>query len=369
MTLIRLVLADIRAGRLRSLVAAAAITPIVFAHLVLVAVAGSLAEAPTGGGRVLAIVSSNPLDPGTGRLDMATLDRLVAAGGPGVAAATPMIFRPVKIGDTIFQIRAVDLADWESAEGLRLLEGRYPAPGADEVAITEGIADTTSWRVGDAIEVFGTRFTVTAVVRAPGTKFASLWMDFDRADRLFETGGTFQTATITLTPDSDPETVRSAIDTAAGGLLSVYYEDEINELQGAGLSAASDLSVLGTSIGIAVLAFGSFNLTAVALAERSSDLGIARVVGVSRRVLTVFASLRSAILSLGGFAAGAAITAAYLATRPTVTLRSFVVTPRLAGSEVVLGLVVTVVATLAGAWVAAWRAAARPPRDLLEARA
>jgi putative ABC transport system permease protein len=367
-TLIRLVLADIRSGRFRSFVAAAAVVPIVFAHLVLVAVAGSLSEAPAGGGRSLAIVSSTPLDPATGRLDSATLDRLVAAGGPGVAAATPMIFRPVKIDETIFQLRAVDLGDWESAQGLRLLEGRYPAAGADELAVTEGIADTTSWGVGDTFEVFGARFTITAIVRAPGTKFASLWMDFGRADRLFETEGTFQSATLQLTPDSDPEEIRAAIDAAAEGRFSVYYEDEINELQGAGLSAASDLSVLGTSIGIAVLAFGSFNLTAVALAERSADLGIARVLGVSRRALTAFASVRSAVLSLGGFAVGAAVTWGFLATRPAVTLRSFVVTPRLTFSEVLLGLGVTAVATLAGAWIAAWRAAARPPRQLLEAR-
>jgi len=367
-TLLRLVLADLRAGRFRSIVAAAAIAPIVFAHLVLVAVAGSLAEAPTGGGRALVIVSSNPLDPSTGRLDQVTLDRLLAAGGPGVESAAPLIFRPVKIGDTIFQLRAARLSEWEGVESLRLLDGRYPDPSADEIAVTEGVADTAGWRVGDTIEVFSTTFDVTAVVRAPGTKFASLWMDFDRADALFETRGTFQSATLQLTPDSDPEAIRLAIAAAAEGRFGVYYEDEINQLQGAGLSAASDLSVLGTAIGIAVLAFGSFNLTAVALAERSSDLGIARVLGVSRRALTLFASVRSAVLSLGGFVIGATATAVYLATRPTVTLRSFVVTPRLDWGDVALGVAVTATATLVGAWLAAWRAGARPPRELVEAR-
>jgi len=367
-TLIRLVLADLRAGRFRSIVAAAAVVPIVFAHLVLVAVAGALAAAPTGGGRVLVILSSNPLDPSTGRLDQAILDTLTVAGGRDVVSATPLIFRPVKIGETIFQLRAARLADWEPVESLRLLEGRYPEPGADEMAITEGVADSTGWRVGDVVPVFGTDFSVTALVRAPGTKFASLWMDFDRADRLFETGGTFQTATLHLTSDSDPEAIRVAIADAAQGRFGVYYEDEINRLQGAGLSAASDLSALGTTIGIAVLAFGSFNLTAVALAERSADLGIARVLGVSRRALTVFASVRSSVLAIAGFAVGAAATAIYLATRPTITLRSFVVTPRLDLGDVGLGLAVTAAATLVGAWLAAWRAAARPPRALLEAR-
>jgi hypothetical protein len=367
-TLLRLVLEDVRAGRLRSIIAAAAVVPIVFAHLVLIAVSDSLSAAPTGGGRALVILSSNPLDPSTGRIDQPTLDRLVAAGGPGVVSATPLIFRPVKIGDSLFQLRGARLADWEPVESLRLLEGRYPAPEADELAITEGIADSTGWRVDDAIEVFGSRFTITAVVRAPGTKFASLWMDFDRADRLFETDGTFQSATLELSSGSDPETIRAAITAAAGGEYGVYYEDDLNELNGAALSAASDLSLLATAIGIAVLAFGSFNLTAVALAERSSDLGVARVLGISRRAITAFAAVRSTTLAIAGFAVGASGAAVYLGTRPTVTLRSFVVTPRLDGAEVLLGLVVTVAATLTGAWFAAWRAGARPPRSLMEAK-
>lgn len=368
MTLIRLVLADLRAGRLRSIAAAAAVAPIVFAHLVLVSVSGSLASAPTGGGRSLVIVSSNPLDPSTGRLDPPTLDRLVAAGGPGIVSATPLIFRPVKIGDSLYQLRAAHLADWEPIESLRLLEGRYPSPDADELAISEGVADSDGWRAGDTVEIFATEFTITAVVRASGTKFASLWMDFDRADRLFETDGTFQSATLRLTAGSDPEAIRSAIDQAAGGLFGVYYQDELNELHGAGLSAASDLSVLSTGIGIAVLAFGSFNLTAVALGERSADLGIARVLGVSRGALTAFASVRSAVLAVGGFAVGATAAGVYLGTRTTITLRSFVVTPSLTFGDASLGFVVAVVATLVGAWLAAWRAGARRPRELLETR-
>ncbi|OFW67652.1 MAG: hypothetical protein A2Z12_01480 [Actinobacteria bacterium RBG_16_68_21] len=368
MTLLRVVLADLRTGKTRALIAAIAIVPIVFAHLVLVAVAGALADAPTGGGRALTILSSNPLDPSTGRLDQATLDDLVAAGGPAVVVATPLVFRAVKIGETIFQFRAAHLGDWEPVEHLHLLAGRYPFPGADEIAVTEGVADTTGWRPGDVVTVFATDFTITAIVRAPGTKFASLWMDFDRADRLFETGGTFQSATLQLAAGSDSEAVRTAIDAAAQGRFAVYYQDQINELQGAGLSAASDLSVLGTSIGIAVLAFGAFNLTAVALAERSADLGVARVLGVSRLSLTAFASARSTLLAGGGFVVGLVGAALYLTTRPTVTLRSFIVTPRLDLEDIALGLIVTILATLVGAWSAAWRASARSPRELFEAQ-
>jgi len=368
MITLRLAVTDLTADRMRSLVAIAAIVPIVVAHLVLVAVAGTLAAAPAGAGRTLVLLSTNPLDPSTGRLDDGILSDAVEAGGGAVVSATPLIFKPVKIGEAIFQLRAAPMAAWGPDLGLTLLEGRLPEPVADEIAITEGVASATGWRAGDVVEIFGTRFTITALVRAPGTKFASMWMSLDRADRLFEAAGTFQMATLALDPPAEPTTVRDAVAAAAAGRYSVYFENEITDLQAAGLQAASDLSILGTIIGIAVLAFGSFNLTAIALTERAADLGVARVLGVSRRSLTAFAAIRSMVLGLGGYLIGAALAVLYISRQGTTTLRSFVLSPRLDASDLAVAAVVTAGAGLAGAWLATWRAGYRPPRALVEGR-
>jgi len=365
-TVLRLVFADLAADRIRSLVAVAAIVPIVIAHLVLVAVADALADAPEGAGRSLVLLSTNPLDPSTGRLDQGIVAEAVTAAGGAITEATPLIFRPVKVGESIFQLRAAPADAWEPVLDLTLLDGRFPAAGADEIVITEGVASAAEWRTGDVIEIFSTRFTITGLVRAPGTKFASIWMRLEHADRLFEAGGTFQMASLEVDPGADAEAARQAVAAAADGRYSAYFEDELTELQGAGLQAASDLSVLGTVIGVAVLAFGAFNLTAIALAERSSDLGVARVLGVRRAPLVGFVALRSTLLALGGYIIGAVAAFAYMAGQGTTTLRSFVLTPRLEPSDLLFGLLITAGATLVGSWLAAWRAGSRPPRQLVE---
>lgn len=368
MTTLRLVFADLAADRIRSLVAVAAIVPIVVAHLVLVAVAGALADAPSGAGRSLVLLSTNPLDPSTGRLDDATVSDAVDAAGGNVVSATPIIFKPVKVGETIFQLRAAPMSSWEEVLGLTLLEGRLPDAQTDEIVITEGVASAAGWRTDDVVEIFGTRFTVTALVRAPGTKFASLWMSLQRADRLFEADGTFQMASLELDPTADPDAVRQSVASAAAGRYSVYFEDELTELQAAGLQAASELSILGTIIGVAVLAFGSFNLTAIALTERAPDLGVARVLGVPRTALTAFAAIRSMILGLVGYLVGATGAVLLMSRQGTTTLRSFVLSPRLDAADLALAAAVTAGAALAGAWLAAWRAGSRPPRALVESR-
>jgi len=366
MTVLRLVLADLAADRLRSVVAVAAIVPIVVAHLVLVAVADALADAPAGAGRSLVLLSTNPLDPSTGRLDDEIVADAVDAAGGTITDVTPLIFRPVKVGESIFQLRAAPGAALDGVLDLTLLDGRFPAAGADEVVITEGVAAASAWRTGDVIEIFSSRFAITGLARAPGTKFASIWMRLDRADRLFEAGGTYQMASLEIDPSADPEEVRQAVAGAAAGRYSAYFEDELTELQGAGLQAASDLSVLGTVIGVAVLAFGAFNLTAIALAERSPDLGIARVLGVRRVPLVAFVAARSTVLALGGYVVGATCAVAYIAGRSTTTLRSFVLSPHLDGGDLLRGLAITAAATLIGSWLAAWRAGSRRPRELVE---
>jgi len=368
LTVLRVALADLAADRIRSLVAVVAIVPIVVAHLVLVAVADALAEAPAGAGRSLVLLSTNPLDPSTGRLDDQTVADAVDAAGGSITEATPLIFRPIKVGESIFQLRAAPAEAWSTALDLALLDGRFPAAASDEVVITEGVAAAAGWRTGDVIEIFSTPFTITGLVRAPGTKFASIWMRLERADRLFEADGLFQMASLEIDPAAIPENVRQAVAAAAAGRYSTYFEDELTELQGAGLRAASDLSVLGTVIGIAVLAFGSFNLTAIALAERLPDLGVARVLGVRRTPLVGFVALRSTMLALAGYLVGAILATLYMAGRGSTTLRTFVLTPRLDAADLGLGLAITVGAALIGSWLAAWRAAARPPRELVMSR-
>ena len=368
MTLIRLAWGDLIADRTRSLLHVAAIAPIVAAYLILIAIAGGLREQPLPlAQQHIVIITPNALDPASGRLDPGVIDLAREVGGADVAAATPMIFRPIRMDDRVVQLRAAPFATWDSVHHLTLLAGDWPGTG-DEVAITDGIAIASGWGVGTRAEIFGTSFTVTALVRAPGTKFASVWMHFERADALFEGMSGFQMVTIVPTAGADVVALRQRLDTASGGEFAVYFEADLIAEQGARRDASANLAAVSTVIGIAALAFGGFNLAALTLVERRRDVGIARALGFARGAVARLALVRVAMLAAAGFAVGAAAAVVVLEAAAATTVRSFVFVPSLPAAAWGLGAALTIVTALAGTWLAVRSAAASSPHALLEQR-
>ena len=176
MTLLRIAWRDLTADRTRTVLHVAAIAPIVAAYLILISIAAGLrGQALPLEMQSIVLLSPNALDPASGRLDPTVLDLAAEVGGTDVASVTPMIFRPIRMEDRIVQLRAAPMETWQTVHGLTLLDGSWPAQ-RDEIAITEGVAIAAEWEVGTRAGIFGTTFTVSALVRAPGTKFASVWM-------------------------------------------------------------------------------------------------------------------------------------------------------------------------------------------------
>jgi hypothetical protein len=367
-TLLRLAWRDLSSDRVRSALHVAAIAPIVAAYLILIAIAGGLRDqaVPAEAQRIV-LVSPNALDPASGRLDPSVLELVPAVGGPDVAAVSPMIFRPIRMDDRVVQLRAAPIETWESVHDLTLLAGHWPHD-RDEVAITEGVAIAAGWTVGTEAEIFGTTFTVSALVRAPGTKFASVWMPFARADELFEGMSGFQMVTVVPSPGSDVAALRDRLEAASGGAFAAYFESDLVAEQGARGAAADNLAAVSTLIGIAALAFGGFNLAALTLVERRRDVGIARALGFAPGAVTGLALTRAAILALAGFIVGAGAAIAVLDTAAATTIRSFVFVPSLPATAWLLGVGITGATALAGTWLALRRAASAPAHLLLEER-
>lgn len=367
-TALRFAIRDIVGDWRRSLTHVAAIVPIVAAYLILNAVAGGLrGEALAVEAQNIVLLSPNALDPAAGRLDPAVLDVVRDVGGSDVRSATPMIFRPIRMADRIVQLRAAPQESWESIHDLTLLSGSWPA-GGDEVAITEGIAIATDWDVGTRAEIFGTTFRVAALVRAPGTKFASVWMDYDRADRLFEGQSGFQMVTIEPAADVDAATLLDRFDAVSGDEFSVYFESDLAERQSARSGAAQSLARVAAVIGVAALVFGGFNLAALALAERKRDLGITRSIGFGSTAIVAVVVLRSMLLAGVGFVVGAVAASVVLGATSVATVRSFVFDAAVPGEIWAIGAAITVGVGGIGAWVAARGATRRPVRSLLEIR-
>lgn len=368
MTALKLAVRDLVADRGRTLLSVAAIAPVVAAYLILMGVSGGLSsEAVEASGQNIVILSPNSLDPAAGRLDPGVLDLAAGTAGTDAAGISPLMFRPVKVDETIIQLRAAPLGDWEAVHRLTLLDGRLPQPGADEAVVTEGVAVATGWRVSDLAEVYGTTFTITGLVRASGTKFASMWMDFERAERLFEGSTGFQMVMVRPAPGADAADVRARLAAAAGDEYGVYFESDVAAQQTGRLEAAGTLAALALIVGAAALGFGSFNLTALTMAERRGDLGILRSLGFSSAAIGTVAVIRSLLLALAGFALGGIAASAFVFSAGTTTLRSFVIDAAVPASSWIWGLAVCLAVTALGSLLAVRRAAGRRIRSLLEA--
>jgi ABC-type antimicrobial peptide transport system permease subunit len=366
-TALRIAVADALADWRRSLLTVVSVVPIVAAFLVLLGVsAGLRAEEVMTAESNIVLVSPDALDPSAGRLDPGVLDVVPAVGGLEVAAFTPGIFRSVKVGDRILQLRGVDLTEWGELFSISLLEGALPRPGVDEVAITEGVVIATGWGIGSEVEIYGTRFTVSGLVRASGTRFVSVWMDFARADRLFEGASGFQTVSIRPAPGVDAGVLLERFEAAAEGRYEAFFEIELADRQSALSQVAARISVVSTVVGIAALAFAGFNLTAVTLAERRRDLAIARSIGFTTSEIGAVITIRSIVLSVSGFVLGGLVAWAVVAVTGPTTLRATVIEVTIPWTAWILGGAIAVAAPAVGASLALAGAARTPIRDLLE---
>lgn len=368
MTLLGIAWRDLLADRARSVMHIAAIAPIVAAYLILIAISAGLR------GQVLplemqsiVLLSPNALDPASGRLDPSVLDLAAEVGGTDVASVTPMIFRPTRMDDRIVQLRAAPIETWQTVHGLTLLDGSWPVRH-DDIAITEGIAIAAGWEVGTRAEIFGTTFAVSALVRAPGTKFASVWMPFTRADELFEGQSGFQMVTVVPAAGADMRGLRDRLSAASGGRFSVYFESDLAAEQTARRGAAENLAAVSTVIGIAALVFDGFNLAALTLVERRRDVGIARSLGFPRGAVAGVALTRAALLTAAGFAVGAASALAVLQATAATTVRSFVFVPSLPAASWALGVGIAAATAIAGTWLALRAPSSIPVHLLLEER-
>jgi putative ABC transport system permease protein len=367
MTALLIALRDMGADRRRSLLSLVALAPIVAAFLVLMGVAAGLrGQSFDPSEQNILLLSPNSLDPASGRLDPGVLDLVDTVGGADVASAGPVIFRPMKVGEAIVQLRAAALREWEQVHGLALLDGSWPEPGSDQIAVTEGVAAATGWNVGSTADIYGTTFTVGALVRAPGTKFASVWMSYRRADRLFEGATGFQMVVVRPSAGADAVALRDRLAAEANGRYSAYFESEAAAEQSSRLGVADELAAAATLVGSAALAFGSFNLTALTLAERRRDLGIARSLGFSPRAIAAVAVLRAVVLALGAALLGSIVAAVFVGLVGTTTLRSFVIEVAVPAAAWPAAAAMCTLAAGAGAWLAQRPSSRRPIRDLLE---
>ena len=249
------------------------------------------------------------------------------------------------------------------AETVRLIEGRWFAPGQRELTVGRGVVATNGVAVGRQVQIGRAYWTVVGVFDGGQTAFhGEIWGD---GNQLGADAGRTATLSSVLLRAADPVAARTLIDKIANDQQLRHDATPELDYYLRQTESGRPLQVLGVFVAF-VMAVGSMfaamNTMYAAVARRTREIGVLRVLGFSRSSILVSFVVESMLLALAGGALAclAALPFHGLTNRigNTVTfsqsLFQFRVTPQMIGVAMVFALVMGL---LGGLWPA--RAAAR----------
>jgi putative ABC transport system permease protein len=375
----RVVLKGLAARPLRTLLSALAIVvgvAFVAAALTLTGAMGRAADSLSSAaydGTDAVVTAKTSFEPGmdsfaqTPTLAAATLDRVRTEPGVKVAVGdisdtAQIVGRDGKpVGDGPYFGAGFD-ARTSGAEALtpfRLAGGRW-AGGAGEVVIDQGTAEKERYAIGDRIKV-STRgeartFEVVGIasfadVKSLGTATFAVF-DLAAAQTLFDKTGRYDRILVAGDLDSAP----------AGTQVRSAAADDRFDLEG--LKSFVDIlrTILLAFAGVALLvgAFTIFNALSIALAQRTRELGLLRMVGASRRQVRHAVLLEALAIGAGasvlGLGAGLLLASGLESLFDSMGLSLPIASMSLSGGTIVAALLVGVGVTLLAALMPARRA-------------
>jgi putative ABC transport system permease protein len=267
-------------------------------------------------------------------------------------------FRPASL-------RGVSPVVYRMRRGLKLVAGRWPAPGRDEMAIGQKqAARFPELGVGTTFRYGRRRWTIVGIFADRGSALESeFWTDIDvlQQDARFENG--YSSFHVVLKPGSE-DSFRNALSGDARLTVDALSERDFFAEQA---KVADRLRELVLIVGLIVgtgAAFGGMNTMYAAVARRTREVGVLRTLGFSRSsVLTSFL-VESVILALAGGVVGDLL-AIFLGlaaglNHQLMSVGAVVFSSAFTLSALLGGIVAALLIGIAGGLLPAWRAANLP---------
>jgi ABC-type antimicrobial peptide transport system permease subunit len=253
----------------------------------------------------LLILAANTIDPQDSSIYEGVLKTALEISPDQIKLAFPLIFRHLTIEGQLMQVRAVALEEMSTSVGLTLILGGWP-DGPRQVVVSEGAAELAAWKMGSTVNIYGTDFQVTGLVRTEENAFGSVWMTYSEGQHLFGTSRGFQVGYLSLVPSADPERVRAKLlaDTRISTAYSVYLEHTFANSYNRSNSNLLTLSGLMVLVSLLVVTFGIYNATSLSLTERSLEIGLLHVIGFTLNKLRSFLLARALVLTLTAYSLG-----------------------------------------------------------------
>ncbi len=219
-----------------------------------------------------------------------------------VKSVSPLVFMVIKANDSLTQLRAARLEDMQTVHSLQLLEGDWPS-GKKEIIIGEGTVANTNWSIGDTVHIFGSDFIISGLVRAPGTKFSSIWMTMDEANDLFSNPGVYQIVWIQLQSGVDGEAIREKLqnDSRLIDRFEVFFADNLYQEYTKAVSDMQGVSSMLVILALSAVMLGTYCNIFLILTERRREITILRAVGFQSGEIRGLIILRTLIQVTAGY--------------------------------------------------------------------
>jgi putative ABC transport system permease protein len=212
---------------------------------------------------------------------------------------------------------------------IKIVSGRAPKPGTNEVIVGSGIAGRfKGLSIGGSLDLRRNRpLTVVGVFSAEGGTYESeVWGDLDYVRNALGRQAVVSSARVRLTSAADFDAYRQAIETDKRFAMKVMREPDYNEkqsqaissfLQGMGIIVAVMFSI-AAMLGAAITMNG-------AVAHRTREIGTLRALGFSRRsILTAFLLEAILLASLGGLiGSGLVLLLSAFVSFPVINFQTF----------------------------------------------
>lgn len=325
-----------------------------FAMLALAEAAHQFGNQPTDKSALL-IISRNVFDPSESIVtdqDFLPAQELIPEY---VKSVTPLIFKIIQANGNLMQLRAARLEDMQSVHSLQLIKGKWPT-ALNEIVIGEGTAAMTDWTIGDTVHIYGSDFTISGLVRAPGTKFSSIWMTLDAANQLFNKQGVYQFAWIKLQSGVDAEAVRTKLqsDPRLIDHFEIYFADNLYQEYTKAVSDLQGVSSMLVILALSAVMFGTYCNIFLILTERRREITILRAVGFQSGTIRGLITLRTLLQVAVGYLLSWGITSLLLLWFNKVnplTLHSIPLPVSVSGMALLFGFVLSVLFGWVGVWL------------------
>lgn len=356
---------DLLHDRWRSLLTIISLSVVVVGYLLLASLSQALIilSASARGTHNLLIVASDIIDPQDSSLDVGVLQAALEIAPHQIQRAFPIVFRHLTIDGHILQVRAVPPEEMSTSLALVLVKGNWP-DSMEQVVVSEGAAQLSGWQIGSSINIYGTHFQVTGLVRNSENAFGSVWMPYSEGQALFGSSHGFQVAYLSLDPLANPETVRAALqaDPRMSVNVTIYLENVYsNSFNQSNLNLLT-LSSLMVLVSLLAVTLGIYNATSLSITERGREIGLLRVIGFNQGRLRLFLLTRTLVLTLVAYGLGWAASLFFINDQRLHASVDLIFNDlRLTPLSSLLGLALAVIFAFLGVWLVSRRLTSLDP--------